>query len=164
MARNINAVKAMMVGNARNQFADWIKADAPFRAITLNPKLVREPRVFNVALLEDSTAVVEFTTTTTQSPTDKPVIQKIHCDFPLSDCPSHSRRRARPQSVRALLSVVLHAEDLMMNANRTFAIVDGRRAVRWRDVPAGQCREKGRSAVGRVVRCRERHERSDEPG
>ncbi|MFP3649079.1 type IV secretion system protein, partial [Paraburkholderia sp. SIMBA_054] len=38
MARNINAVKAMMVGNARNQFADWIKADAPFQAITLNPK------------------------------------------------------------------------------------------------------------------------------
>jgi type IV secretion system protein VirB5 len=81
MARNINAVKAMMVGNARNQFADWIKADAPFQAITLNPKLVREPRVFNVALLEDSTAVVEFTTSTTQSPTDKPVVQKYALTF-----------------------------------------------------------------------------------
>ncbi len=42
MARNINAAKAMMVGNARNQFSDWIKNDAPFQAITLNPKLVRE--------------------------------------------------------------------------------------------------------------------------
>lgn len=81
MARNINAVKAMMAGNARNQFADWIKADAPFQAITLNPKLVREVRVTNVALLEDSTAVVEFSTSTTQSPTDKPVVQKYVLTF-----------------------------------------------------------------------------------
>ncbi|SDR54310.1 type IV secretion system protein VirB5 [Paraburkholderia fungorum] len=76
MAKNINAAKAMMVGNARNQFAEWIKSDAPFQAITLNPKLVREPKVTNIALLEDSTAVVEFTASTTQSPTDKPVVQK----------------------------------------------------------------------------------------
>ncbi|MGF6915867.1 type IV secretion system protein [Paraburkholderia sp. 40] len=76
MAKNINGVKAMMVGNARNQFGDWIKSDAPFQAITLNPKLVREVRVTNVALLEDSTGVVEFTTSTTQSPTDRPVVQK----------------------------------------------------------------------------------------
>jgi type IV secretory pathway TrbF-like protein len=76
MAKNINTAKAMMVSNARNQFADWIKSDAPFQAITLNPKLVREVKVTNVALLEDSTAVVEFTTSSTQSPTDKPVVQK----------------------------------------------------------------------------------------
>jgi type IV secretion system protein TrbF len=76
MAKNINAAKAMMVSNARNQFADWIKSDAPFQAITLNPKLVREVKVSNVALLEDSTAVVEFTTSSTQSPTDKAVVQK----------------------------------------------------------------------------------------
>jgi type IV secretion system protein TrbF len=76
MAKNINGVKAMMVGNARNQFGAWIKGDAPFQAITLNPKLVREVRVTNVALLDDSTGVVEFTTSTTQSPTDKPVVQK----------------------------------------------------------------------------------------
>jgi hypothetical protein len=76
MAKNINGVKAMMVGNARNQFGDWIKGDAPFQAITLNPKLVREVRVTNVALLADSTGVVEFTTSTTQSPTDRPVVQK----------------------------------------------------------------------------------------
>ncbi|WP_350357369.1 type IV secretion system protein [Paraburkholderia fungorum] len=81
MARNINGVKAMMTGNARNQFADWIKADSPFQAITLNPKLVREPRVTNVALLEDSTAVVEFSTSTTQQPTDKPVVQKYALTF-----------------------------------------------------------------------------------
>ncbi|MGF6472603.1 hypothetical protein QF000_007911 [Paraburkholderia atlantica] len=76
MAKNINGIKAMMVGNARNQFGDWVKSDAPFQAITLNPKLVREVRVTNVALLEDSTGVVEFTTSTTQSPTDRPVVQK----------------------------------------------------------------------------------------
>ena len=81
MARNINGVKAMMVGNARNQFGDWIKGDAPFQSITLNPKLVREVRVTNVAMLEDSTAVVEFTTSTTQSPTDKPVVQKYALTF-----------------------------------------------------------------------------------
>ncbi|TDN59103.1 type IV secretion system protein [Paraburkholderia sp. BL10I2N1] len=76
MARNINGVKAQMTGNARNQFGDWLKSDAPFQAITLNPKLVREVRITSVSLLDDSTAVVEFTTSTTQSPTDKPVVQK----------------------------------------------------------------------------------------
>jgi len=81
MARNINGVKAMMVGNARNQFGDWIKGDAPFQAIVLNPKLVREVRVSNVALLEDSTAVVEFTTISTQSPTDRPAVQKYALTF-----------------------------------------------------------------------------------
>jgi len=81
MAKNINGVKAMMVGNARNQFGDWVKSDAPFQTITLNPKLVREVRVTNVALLEDSTAVVEFTTSTTQSPTDRPVVQKYALTF-----------------------------------------------------------------------------------
>jgi type IV secretion system protein VirB5 len=76
MARNINGVKAQMTGNARNQFGDWLKSDAPFQAITSNPKLVREVKVTNVSMLEDSTAVVEFTTSTTQSPSDKPVVQK----------------------------------------------------------------------------------------
>ncbi|MFM0700722.1 VirB8 family type IV secretion system protein [Paraburkholderia sediminicola] len=81
MARNINAVKAMMVGNARNQFGDWVKSDAPFQTITLNPKLVREVKVTNIALLEDSTAVVEFTTSTTQSPTDRPAFQRYAVTF-----------------------------------------------------------------------------------
>jgi hypothetical protein len=76
MAHNINAVKAQMVGNARNQFADWLKNDAPFKAIVANPKLVREVTVTNVSLLEDSTAVIEFMTSTTQSPTDKPDVQR----------------------------------------------------------------------------------------
>lgn len=76
MALNINAVKAQMVGNARNQFGDWLKQDAPFQAITTNPKLVREVKVTNVSLLEDSTAVMEFTTSVTQTPSDKPVVQK----------------------------------------------------------------------------------------
>ncbi|MFL9995223.1 type IV secretion system protein [Paraburkholderia sediminicola] len=76
MARNINAVKAQMVGNARNQFGTWLKDDAPFQAITANPKLVREVKVTNVSLLEDSTAIVEFTTSMTDSPTAKPVVQK----------------------------------------------------------------------------------------
>ncbi|MGF6782049.1 type IV secretion system protein [Paraburkholderia sp. GAS334] len=81
MARNINGVKAQMTGNGRNQFADWVKTDAPFQAITANPKLVREVKVTNVALLEDSTAVVEFTTSATQTPTDKPVVQKYALTF-----------------------------------------------------------------------------------
>jgi hypothetical protein len=76
MAKNINGVKGQMVQNARNQFGEWLKADAPFQAITANPKLVREVRVTNVSLLEDATAVVEFTTSTTQNPADTPVVQK----------------------------------------------------------------------------------------
>ncbi|MCR4471689.1 MULTISPECIES: type IV secretion system protein [unclassified Burkholderia] len=81
MARNINAVKQQMTGNARNQFADWLKQDAPFQQITTNPKLVREPRVTNVSLLEDSTAIVEFTTSTTQTPSDKPVVVRYAVTF-----------------------------------------------------------------------------------
>ena len=50
-------------------------------AITLNPKLVREVKVTNIALLEDSTAVVEFSTSSTQSPSDKPVVQKYALTF-----------------------------------------------------------------------------------
>jgi type IV secretion system protein TrbF len=75
MARNIRDVKAQMIGNAGNQFADWLRADAPYQAIVSNPKLVREVTVTNVSLLEDSTAVVEFTTSATRSPTDKPDVQ-----------------------------------------------------------------------------------------
>lgn len=73
LARNINSVKAKMVGNAKNQFAAWISDDKPFDQITTNPKLVREPKVTNVSLLDDATAVVEFTTSTRQSPAEKPV-------------------------------------------------------------------------------------------
>jgi type IV secretion system protein TrbF len=77
MKHNIDAVKAQMVGNARNQFADWLKNDVPYQAITLNPKLVREVHVSTVSLLDDSTAVVEFATSTTQNPTDKPVVKHL---------------------------------------------------------------------------------------
>jgi type IV secretion system protein TrbF len=76
MARNINAVKAQMIGTGRNQFGDWLKQDAPFQVITANPKLVREVKVDSVSLLPDSTAVVEFSTTSTQNPTDKPAVQR----------------------------------------------------------------------------------------
>ncbi len=76
MAHNINAVKAQMTGTASNQFGEWLKTDAPFQAITANPKLVREVKVTNVSILPDATAIVEFTTTSTQTPTDKPAIQK----------------------------------------------------------------------------------------
>lgn len=81
MAMNINAVKAQMVGNARNQFGAWLTQDQPFKAITLNPKLVREVKVINVSLLDDSTAVVEFTATSTQSPAAKPDVQKYALTF-----------------------------------------------------------------------------------
>ncbi|WDD90287.1 type IV secretion system protein (plasmid) [Burkholderia sp. FERM BP-3421] len=73
LAKNINSVKGKMVGNARNQFAAWLSEDRPFEQITTNPKLVREPLVTNVSLLDDSTVVVELTTATRQSPADKPV-------------------------------------------------------------------------------------------
>ena len=76
LARNINAVRAQMVDNGKNQFATWLNEDAPFRAITSNPKLVREVKVVNVSVLDDSTVVVEFTTSTTQFPADKPVVQR----------------------------------------------------------------------------------------
>ncbi|CAB3805157.1 hypothetical protein LMG28688_06127 [Paraburkholderia caffeinitolerans] len=73
LARNINSVKSQMVDNGKNQFAAWIKDDAPFQEITRNPKLVREVKVSSVSVLDDSTVVVEFTTSTTQFPADKPV-------------------------------------------------------------------------------------------
>jgi type IV secretion system protein TrbF len=76
LARNINAVKAQMLDNARNQFADWLHQDAPFQAITTNPKLVREVKVSSVSVLDDSTVVVEFSTSTTQFSADKPIEQR----------------------------------------------------------------------------------------
>jgi type IV secretion system protein TrbF len=76
MTRNINSVKAQMIGAGSKQFAEWISTDAPFQAITANPKLIREVEVKNVALLEDSTALVEFTTTTSQAgATGKPDVK-----------------------------------------------------------------------------------------
>ncbi|WP_238218432.1 VirB8/TrbF family protein, partial [Caballeronia novacaledonica] len=67
MTANINSVKAQMIGAAAGQFRDWLKADTPFQQITANPKLIREVDVRNIALLEDSTVLVEFTTTTSQA-------------------------------------------------------------------------------------------------
>jgi type IV secretion system protein TrbF len=67
MTRNINSVKAQMIGAGSTQFAEWMATDAPFQAITASPKLIREVDVKNIALLEDSTVVVEFTTTTSQA-------------------------------------------------------------------------------------------------
>jgi VirB8 protein len=96
MAHNINAVKAQMVGNARNQFADWLKNDAPFKAIVANPKLVREVTVTNVSLLEDSTAVIEFMTSTTQSPTDKPDVQRYALTWRYQIVPPTAQTRLRP--------------------------------------------------------------------
>ncbi len=65
---NINSVKAQMIGSATGQFRDWLKNDASFQAMTTaNPKLIREVDVRNIALLEDSTVLVEFTTTTSQA-------------------------------------------------------------------------------------------------
>jgi type IV secretion system protein TrbF len=76
MTHNINSVKAQMIGAASSQFTDWLRADAPFQAITANPKLIREVDVKNIALLEDSTVLVEFTTTTSQAgTTGKPEVQ-----------------------------------------------------------------------------------------
>lgn len=71
MKRNIEAVKAQMVENATGQFTDWLGNDGPFRQIAENPKLIREVKVLTVSLLQDSTAVIEFTTTLT-SPSSKP--------------------------------------------------------------------------------------------
>jgi len=76
LARNINAVKAQMTGNARNQFGDWLHQDAPFQSILTNPKLVREVTVSSVSVLDDSTVVAEFSTSTTQFPSDKPLVQR----------------------------------------------------------------------------------------
>jgi type IV secretory pathway TrbF-like protein len=76
MTANINSVKAQMIGAGQSQFRDWIKSDAPFQAITANPKLIREVDVRNIALLEDQTVLVEFTTTTSQAgATGKPELK-----------------------------------------------------------------------------------------
>jgi hypothetical protein len=44
MTANINSVKAQMIGAGQSQFRDWIKSDAPFQAITANPKLSSQRR------------------------------------------------------------------------------------------------------------------------
>ncbi|WP_244808863.1 type IV secretion system protein [Caballeronia zhejiangensis] len=76
MTANINSVKAQMIGAATGQFRDWLRADAPFQAITANPKLIREVDVRNIALLQDNTVLVEFTTTTSQAgATGKPDVK-----------------------------------------------------------------------------------------
>jgi type IV secretion system protein TrbF len=67
MTTNINSVKAQMIGAGASQFKAWLNDDAPFQAIIANPKLIREVTVRNIALLEDSTVLVEFTTTTSQA-------------------------------------------------------------------------------------------------
>jgi type IV secretion system protein VirB5 len=76
MSANINSVKAQMIGVATDQFGSWVLTDAPFQAITANPKLIREVNVRNIALLEDQTVLVEFTTTTSQAgATGKPDVK-----------------------------------------------------------------------------------------
>ncbi|BDC45297.1 type IV secretion system protein [Paraburkholderia terrae] len=76
MSANINSVKAQMIGVATDQFKSWLRDDAPFQAITANPKLIREVNVRNIALLEDQTVLVEFTTTTSQvGATGKPEVK-----------------------------------------------------------------------------------------
>ncbi|MEM5316040.1 type IV secretion system protein [Paraburkholderia sp. JHI869] len=90
LARNINAVKSQMVDNGKNQFAAWLKDDAPFQEITRNPKLVREVKVVNVSVLDDSTVVVEFTTSTTQFPADKPVVQRYALTLRYQTIPASS--------------------------------------------------------------------------
>lgn len=77
MAANIRAVKKQMEGQARSQFDTWFSNDAPYQAVLTNPKMLRQVTVNGVALLQDSTAVVTFTTATTQSDSDQPVIQKF---------------------------------------------------------------------------------------
>jgi type IV secretion system protein VirB5 len=76
MSANINSVKAQMIGAAADQFKGWLHEDAPFQQITANPKLIREVNVRNIALLEDQTVLVEFTTTTSQAgATGKPDVK-----------------------------------------------------------------------------------------
>jgi hypothetical protein len=77
MAANIRSVKKQMEGQARSQFDSWFSNDAPYQAILTNPKMLRQVTVNNVALLQDSTAVITFTTSTTQSDSDNPVVQKF---------------------------------------------------------------------------------------
>jgi type IV secretory pathway TrbF-like protein len=76
MTKNINSVKAQMIGAGVNQFADWLRSDVPFQAISANPKLIRDVQIRSVSLLEDSTAVIEFVQTTSQGPaTPKPDVK-----------------------------------------------------------------------------------------
>jgi type IV secretion system protein TrbF len=75
MATSIKAVQLQMEGGAQAAFVQWLKNDAPFEAISANPKLTRQVSVSNVALLPDSTAVVTFTTSTAQGEADQPIVQ-----------------------------------------------------------------------------------------
>jgi type IV secretory pathway TrbF-like protein len=77
MASNIKAVQLQMEGKAQSSFLEWLKNDAPFEAIAADPKLTRQVTVTNVALLEDSTVVVNFTTSTAQGESDQPVVQRF---------------------------------------------------------------------------------------
>jgi type IV secretory pathway TrbF-like protein len=77
MATNIKAVQLQMEGKAQSSFLEWLKNDAPFEAIAADPKLTRQVTVTNVALLEDSTVVVNFTTSTAQGESDQPVVQRF---------------------------------------------------------------------------------------
>lgn len=77
MASNIKSVQLQMEGKAQSSFLQWLKNDAPFEAIAADPKLTRQVTVTNVALLEDSTVVVNFTTSTSQGETDQAVVQKF---------------------------------------------------------------------------------------
>jgi type IV secretion system protein TrbF len=70
MAANIHAVKGQMEGQSMGQFDKWFADDAPYQAVLSNPKLLRQVHVNSVALLEDSTAVISFTTSTTRSDSD----------------------------------------------------------------------------------------------
>lgn len=78
MALDIKAVQLQMEGKAQSQFVSWLKSDAPFEAIAADPKLTREVNVADVSILDDSTAVVSFTTSTAQGDTDPPTVQKWH--------------------------------------------------------------------------------------
>lgn len=56
-----------MIGAVADQFKSWLRDDALFQAITANPNLIREVNVCNIALPEDQTVLVEFTTTMTSA-------------------------------------------------------------------------------------------------
>jgi hypothetical protein len=78
MTRNINSVKGQMIGAGATQFAQWISEDAPFQAILATPKLVREVEVRNIALLDDQTVVVDFTTSSSLAgATGKPDVKSF---------------------------------------------------------------------------------------
>jgi type IV secretion system protein TrbF len=75
MAKGVHAVKQQMEGQARAQFDKWFADDAPYQAVLTNPKMLRQVHVNSVALLEDSTAVISFTTSTTRSDSDPPSVE-----------------------------------------------------------------------------------------